>query len=519
MKGDFTRNTHRPKKHYRSVRMQQGRVQLDADWNEQLDISGRRTEIETVDVAGSCAAPMKEGGFKLEGGAGVLTISRGRIYVDGLLAENENPVGISAQPDLPGLALPANNGFYLAYLDVWLRHITALEDPEIREVALGGPDTATRQKVVWQVRYSPVANNTNCLADLKPWLTDRPPSTCRLKARSQVSSLGSELCEVPASGGYRRMENQLYRVEIHTAGVTGAATFKWSRDNGSMVTTWISQDQNELTVKSIGPDPVLGFARGQTVELSDDGRELLGQPGLLVRLSNAEGQVLTLDQTDPAAATVNKANFPDLDVLGQPNHPKVRRWDSPGALDTAASWIELEDGVQVFFEANRFHNTGDYWLIPARTATDDVEWPEDLLDADGKALLPPEGIEHHYCKLGIIQKAGNTFTVEDCRPLFEPLTELLDYSYIGGDGQEAMPGIDLPQMLKVGVMRGLKSLVGAQVVFTTPENGLLNGAATTKTVNTLQDGVASVTWKPNPATNLPAQKVFATLIDPIGSLS
>ena len=38
MKGDFSRITFDPKKHYSRVLMQQGRVQLDADWNEQAAI-------------------------------------------------------------------------------------------------------------------------------------------------------------------------------------------------------------------------------------------------------------------------------------------------------------------------------------------------------------------------------------------------------------------------------------------------------------------------------------------------
>ena len=34
MQGDFSRNTFDPTKHFSRVLMQQGRVQLDADWNE-----------------------------------------------------------------------------------------------------------------------------------------------------------------------------------------------------------------------------------------------------------------------------------------------------------------------------------------------------------------------------------------------------------------------------------------------------------------------------------------------------
>ena len=38
MKGDFTRDTFDRTKHYSRVLMQQGRVTLDADWNEQTAI-------------------------------------------------------------------------------------------------------------------------------------------------------------------------------------------------------------------------------------------------------------------------------------------------------------------------------------------------------------------------------------------------------------------------------------------------------------------------------------------------
>ena len=69
-----------------------------------------------------------------------------------------------------------------------------------------------------------------------------------------------------------------------------------------------------------------------------------------------------------------------------PRNPKVRRWDNPtaGAITVAAGaddgFLDLEDGVQVRFEAGHY-NTGDYWLIPARTATRDVDWPRDANDA------------------------------------------------------------------------------------------------------------------------------------------
>jgi hypothetical protein len=85
--GDYSRKTFNREKHYSGVQMQQGRVQVDADWNEQLDIQLYRTETEAVDVIGPSGVPKKNNGFKI--GATPdghdLTIAAGRIYVEGLL--------------------------------------------------------------------------------------------------------------------------------------------------------------------------------------------------------------------------------------------------------------------------------------------------------------------------------------------------------------------------------------------------------------------------------------------------
>ena len=52
MSGDYSRKTFKPKRNYSGVLMQQGRVQLDADWNEQLAINLRRQRAQTVDTIG-----------------------------------------------------------------------------------------------------------------------------------------------------------------------------------------------------------------------------------------------------------------------------------------------------------------------------------------------------------------------------------------------------------------------------------------------------------------------------------
>ena len=185
MSGDYSRFTFDPEKNYAAVLEQQGRVGLDADANEAAEIQDRRWRAETMDVIGRCAVPdattpdafLITPVIRTVGSRGWrdLEIGVGRMYVDGLLAENHGTgrqsfdasldemrgggaVFYTEQPYLPPASadLGRDERIDLVYLDVWQREVTALQDPEIREVALGGPDTATRLQTVWQVRVQGV---------------------------------------------------------------------------------------------------------------------------------------------------------------------------------------------------------------------------------------------------------------------------------------------------------------------------------------------------------------------------
>ncbi len=421
MKGDFTRLTFRPERHYSAVLAQQGRGSLDADANEQSGITRNRIEVEATDVIGACGAPAAAPGFSLTPSGGGLTIGAGRFYVDGILCVNEQDVDLAAQADLPGVDPPTEPGAYLAYLDVWDRHLTATERPEIREVALGGPDTATRVQTVWQVRLVGIRqDNPTCASALEEWKPLTVGSAARLTAQASRAEDPTTPCVIPPGAGYRRLENQLYRVEIHDAGdLDGKATFVWSRDNGSVVTRWLGKSGNDLTVTGVGRDDVLGFAGEQWVELIDDRRELTGAPGTLVQLEKAEGQVLRIKPAT-ATGTVDLADFP--------LNPRIRRWDGTARVEAPA--VELEDGVFVTLSGGPFA-TGDYWTIPARTATGDLEWPS---NGGGPQPQPPAGIDHHRCRLALVRLGERGWElIEDCRKIFPPLTEVV------GGGEE--PGV------------------------------------------------------------------------------
>jgi len=435
MAGDISRSSFSPGKHFSGVRMQQGRVQTDADWNEQVDLASHYTRTALLDQIGPYGAPVGNAGFGISALGTGLAISPGRMYVNGILCENPQTVSVTAgsapgvpgQPDLPNYVLPTTPGLYSIYLDVWERDITALEDPSILEIALGGVDTTTRTRIVWQVKWNSFLGS--CVPN---FASAFPPSTGQMEAQAQPSSNAATPCAMPAQAGYSSLENQLYRVEIHTGGAAGVATLKWSRDNASVVAGWISSPASgQIVVSTLGKDQTLSFQGGDWVELTDDTHELTGTPGTLVQLSNAEmiglSPTLTLNLATASGST---------SALSFPQNPKVRRWDqvatgtvtlTGGAVSLLeGSWLPLENGVQVQFTPGGDYNTGDYWLIPARTATamssPTIVWPA---DTNGNPLAQPAlGIQHSYAPLATVNLDATTgwSLISDCRLFFSPPT-------------------------------------------------------------------------------------------------
>ncbi len=480
MKGDFSRDTFKPDKHYQQVLMQQGRVQLDADWNEQAAIGARRDATLAADLVGGCGGPAERAGFGIITSAEILAelpadpaapirqfaLSAGRYYVDGIQCEANAPFLFSWQPD-HRQSTELASGAYLIYLDVWQRHLTVHEEEDIRESALGGPDTGTRVKTVWQVRAAKI--------DAEFDLENPPPDPCnqlasefeerqrealpRLAAKTTESTPDTNPCTVPASAGYRGLENQLYRVEIHEPGNLNAATYKWSRENGAVVTRITNNvvvpingmSINRLTVASTGLDDNLGFKHGDIVEIIHDFEELEGIPGALA----------LVDMVENGSGTITLAKFgsnPMPLTIDLALNPRLRRWEGFGLVSVNLAenngFLTLENSVEVRFDqpAGADFRNGDYWQIPARTASPDaqsgkIEWPVNkALGGKDSEFLPPKGILHRYCRLGVIAiGANNTVTdVNDCRCLWPTLTGVPRLFYVSGDGQEVMPDLNAP---------------------------------------------------------------------------
>lgn len=437
MHADLSRDTFDPARRFTRVLMQQGRVTLDADLNEQSAILLYFLRRLAADLIGPFGGPAgDELGFAVTPNGTLLQVGPGRYYVDGILVESADTLEISGYEECRrenGNVCPP----CLVYLDVWERHVTALQDERIREVALGGPDTATRSQVMWRVGVWPVPINAAMDRDAV-WRSFRrdadkgAPGSLKAMAESLTPDTHDH-CILPPDARFRGLENQLYRVEIHTDGSTAAGetapTFKWSRQNGSVVFSLRSLQGAEAEVKTLGLDTPLALSPGDWVEITDDERAGRGERFLV--------QVVDVDRDD-LRVTLDDRDTVELPQYGPDDagrHPMMRRWDHSapvtvtrdsegtsrrdlvdGAIRVEPGWIDVEDGVRVRFLPNAWYTAGDHWLIPARVATADVEWARN--EAGDPVWVTARREEHHYAPLAILRDDN---TVEDWRSCITPL--------------------------------------------------------------------------------------------------
>lgn len=462
-KTDITRDTFQPFRHFSRVLMQQGRVQLDADWNEQVDILLHYLRTFIGDVIGPyggpgdsflvgkppvttkttrskrAAAKSAKAADTLQPGQYQLSLQSGHYYVDGILCENDDQDNDYTISLIPPPATGTSNtpiiAKYLIYLDVWEREVTYLEDTHIREVALGGPDTTTRSKVVWQVSALDGSKYTNTdgffqlslftdgwKAQLQKWQggdhghlmaqTVEPPAT------------GQEPCHISATSQYRGVENQLYRVEIHdgsydSSGNAIAPTFKWSRENGTVVfpirgavAGGTNLTSLTLTLGNFGRDDSrFGLHVDNWVEIVDISHGIEQKPGPLMKVASIDPATRQVTLTSQHGITLPDDSDPDRVLLlrrwdykrGDTSQPTTPQFADDDALKIVSNQpLILEDGLEItFFEDTTTnataptYRTGDYWLIAARTAHGTIE--------NNGVKLPPHGVKHHYAPLAFVE--------------------------------------------------------------------------------------------------------------------
>jgi hypothetical protein len=250
------------------------------------------------------------------------------------------------------------------------------------------------------------------------------------------------------------------------------ATFKWSRDNGSIAAGVVGIDGGRITLRT-GPRTSTEIRAGHWAELDTcDGSSGGAAPLVLI-------QDIDRSASPDLAVVVDSA--PAAEGPGQPValtlwQPATASPERGVIVARHGKWLDLENGVQVWFEGTGHYRGGDFWGLPARDQVQSILWPA---DEKGALALPGFGDERHTAPLAtMIVDRGRPF-VRDLRRVFVPLAEM------------AVPGGDHP----IGslAVHGDLLVDGDAKIAGYLEAGLIKGQLGPNTVDTPQIVDRSVT--------------------------
>jgi hypothetical protein len=435
--------------------MQQGRVTLEADWNEAQQITQEEIRREALDFVGPCGTP--DNGYSI-----VLTppsttppydfsVDGGTMYVGGMRTYLSGSVQYGNQPDWrdygpedpdwvdPGTLAnsPPVNEFVYLYLRE--QEIGAVEDSDLKDVALGGPDTAQRTRLLQHI-VRIASPGTDCVSGLNAaetqWQTEGlylDPNDMRLRSWNTLEVGFSDQTQTPnpcqpqAVGGYLGPDNQLIRVQIATNDATNGLQLVWGFDDASFLyrVEVDSGNSQQLDFQNFPVDAEHQPASNQAVEVLrtaadlPNGATVAATSGLVFTLSqnyNTDSQSIQLPAGVSLPADYTSPQTP-------PSQLFLRVWQQEITFTPGQAVPLGNTGVTVTLQtaaSENFH-VGDYWLFAVRTATPQTVYPERYQNG----AQPADGPRLWACPLGVISWSGQTGTLAaDCRNIFDNLVDL-----------------------------------------------------------------------------------------------
>ena len=462
MTADRARVSHDPSRKWRGLIAQQGRVTVEADWNEAATIGEERDRQMTLDVVGPVGTP--NGGYAVTPAPATdrssrselrhFTIGKGTLYLGGERLDLDAEVKSGAQPDWldhstdPLWEPPApddrqDSRHELVYLLASEQEVSAVEDPALADVALGGPDTMQRRRILQHFVRHPSESGTcqGARSALESSLARRglkfhPASMmAESAARLQVSfagvPAGPGVSQPGPAGGYLGAENQMIRVMV-TSVEDGVPTIVWGFDDASFLyrvqdaTAGPGTGSTTLTLASAPVDSFHYPVPNQAVELLRDAVMLTSSD----YIASATGPVSVVTAYEPDSKKLVISGRPGepsgfsrayLSALETPQ-PYLRVWQAT-AVARAGQAVPLGDtgaAVTLTSDSGHFH-VGDFWRFALRPIQPAIVYPERYLDGP----QPPDGPRTWACPLAVLTWHGEheETTASSCVPQFSSLAE------------------------------------------------------------------------------------------------
>lgn len=534
MPSDISRLLLQPRKHYADVRFQQGRALIDSDLNEGAQLREEERRQGALDLIGPTGSP-DEGfslGVPLTAGSPVppqtapihtaltlsttdvqfgsqtlpvipLTLRAGTMYVGGNRLPLEQPEPFVFQRDFLQLAPPeplpqldVNGAFaQFYYLETWEQAVSAVEDPEIGEPMLRGPDVATRVRTMRRARLlnvdrTAVATCEQAFAALKTQLqadnatVDDTSFEVLSNGRLRIAfdaGPSSDTCApcAPNARRYLGDENTALRIML-----TDPGHFVWAADDATpifavrvhnlndtaglpiqieMLTPPANEDQIPLPGRVVELLPFAALLGGgdlpPTLE-TPHFKKVAAEVGAFTRASTAIDPTTLLFNVEDDGGF--RAAVQAFVTSWDPSHPAAARLntpaETPGVFDfymrlwhvaADASGIQIptpaptgsgdptgpvlgDTGViPVFVTPGR---RGDFWVAALRVDTPGLVVPYDLRTES--AGVPPHGPHHFVAPLALMLggPSGVVGALNDCRVRMRKVTDDSCITITVGDG-------------------------------------------------------------------------------------
>ena len=437
MGSDRARITYDESRQYRAVVMQQGRVTLEADWNEEWQMVNEELRKDVLDIVGPCCTP-NDGYRVLETGQAPdplfdFSVSNGTMYVGGMRVFLANPLQYSQQADWvdhlhdpdwvdPSTLGKTKNRREFIYLYLREQEVSAVEESVLREVALGGPDTAQRLRLIQHIQRVSTDKRdcAGALAEAKEkWAgkglnfdeqTMRLMSSGTLQASFQDVIPNPDPCEPQAHGGYLGADNQLIRVQISGFDeVSNTYRLIWGFDNASFLyRVTVGDDLKTLKLQSRPVDDFHKPRADQAVEvlrsaaqLSSITNDYIASPTGIVATLDADYISDTQSITLPTALPAEYRDTSKVPVVF------LRVWEEEKAFTPGTPVVLGTTGVQVTLQTtgNDPLHVGDYWLMAVRpnTGVDPNASTQIFPHRYLESPQPPDGPRLWACGLAVIE--------------------------------------------------------------------------------------------------------------------
>jgi hypothetical protein len=450
MPSDRARVSHDPSRQYRSVVAQQGRVTLEADVNEAQAIAGEQLRADALDIVGPQGTP--DNGYEVTSKAGGhqqfdFNVGAGTMYIGGVRAVLDSAVEYGNQSEWLD---NVNDPLWVSPTDLPTSHqqgeqifvllreqeVSAVEDSALREVALGGPDSAARTRLVQRIVRLPVAEKTceeaqkNGEAAWRGRGVQLNPRTLRLEAPIKLKAEYIEppppdnQCDPVAHGGFLGADNQLIRVQITSYDAQARqGRFVWGFNNASFLYRANAVDAQTLQLETSPVDGYHAPRANAAVEVLRSAVALGGGDYIAAH----SGVVLTPTQAfvPETRRLALPAALPAEYVDATQARPLfLRLWEAEVAFSDGTPVELAATGIRVTLNGSKPSGAlsiGQFWTFAVRPSTPTAIYPQRYLDA----AQPPDGPRLWACPLAILSWTQRVFQrLDDCRPQFDNLVEL-----------------------------------------------------------------------------------------------